>query len=62
MDNEQLRETLEDLRKEQSDLEYEKEIEGRPVVPTDSEEALNKKLSVKFIRPPKNCKEAIKTL
>ena len=62
MDDKQLRETLEDLRKEQSDLEYEKEIEGRQVVPTDSEEAPNKKLSVKFIRPPKNSKEAIKTL
>ena len=62
MDDEQLRETLEDLRKEQSDLEYEKEIEGRQVVPKDSEEALNKRLSVKFMRPPKNSREAIKTL
>ena len=61
MDDEQLRETLEDLRKEQSDLEYEREIEGRKAVLTDSEEAQSK-LSVKFIRPPKNSKEAIKTL
>ena len=33
MDDEQLRETLEDLRKEQSDLEYEKEIESRQEMP-----------------------------
>ena len=57
-----MRETLEDLRKEQSDLEYEKEIEGRQVVPTDPDGTTNKKLSVKFIRPPKSSKEAIKAL
>ena len=62
MDDEQLRETLEDFRKEQSDLEYEKEIESRQVVLKDSEEAQHKRLSVKFMRPPKNSKEAIKTL
>ena len=62
MDDEQLRETLEDLRKEQSDLEYENEIESKSVVSKDSEETQYKKLSVKFMRPPKNSKEAIKTL
>ena len=62
MDQEQLRETLEDLRKEQSDLEYEKELFTRQNQSLESQRDQDPKLTVQYLRPPKNSKEAIHTL